>query len=89
MALEKTVEQPNGTAANYHKVLRGTVDFVTGNTVLEIASYLSAEARQAGKQPISSMTTTIYMMPSFTGDPRPWAYEELKKQSEWEGSKDV
>lgn len=89
MALEKTIEQSTGVSATYHRILRGIADFTTGNTVLEIGSYLNAEARQAGRDPIMQWSTTVYGMPGFSEDPRGWAYTGMKSVLEWSDAKDV
>jgi hypothetical protein len=89
MALAKSIDQPTGVAVSYHRVVRGIVDFVTGATTLEVASYLDAAARTAGKTPIGESSLTIPSMPDFNGDPRPWAYAQLKARPEWAGATDV
>jgi hypothetical protein len=89
MALAKTFDQPTGVATSYHRVVRGIVDFVTGATTLEVASYLSADARTAGKLPIGGSSLTVPTMPDFNGDPRPWAYAQLKQRPEWADATDV
>jgi len=89
MAFEKTIEQPTGVAATYHRILRGTVDFTTGRTTVDFVSYVDRTAREADKQPVSGGSVTFDEMPSFDGDPRPWAYDLLKRRPEWADAKDV
>lgn len=89
MALEKPVEQPSGTVAAYHRILRGIVDFTTGKTTVEFASYVDKAARDADKQPITGGSVTFDEMPTFSGDPRPWAYALLKQRPEWAEAKDA
>lgn len=89
MALSKSVPQPTGIACTYHRILRGIVDFTNGHTTVEAASYVSKEARDAGAAPITGFSTTFEQMPTFTGDPRPWAYDLLKQRPEWADATDV
>ena len=89
MALEKYIEQLTGATATYHRILRGTVDFATGMTTLEFASYLDAAARQDGKAPLAGGSVTVSELPAFDGDPRPWAYTLLKQRPEWADARDV
>lgn len=89
MALQVNFELPTGVSQTYHRITRGTVDFTTGKTVLDIESYVSAEARAAGKRPTGGMSVTIPALPAFNGDPRPWAYEQLKTRPEFSGATDI
>lgn len=89
MALEKPVEQSNGAVATYHRILRGIVDFTSGKTVVEFASYLDKAARDANRHPLTGGSVTFDEMPTFNGDPRPWAYALLKQRQEWADAKDV
>lgn len=89
MALSLTFEDETGVARTYHRITRGIVDFTTGHTTLEIASYLSADARNSGKMPVGGSSVTIEAMPDFNGDPRPWAYAAVKARPEWSGATDV
>lgn len=89
MALQINFELPSGISETYHRISTGTVDFNTGKTTLNIESYLSAEARNAGKSPVGGMSITVDAMPSFNGDPRPWAYDQLKARPEFSGASDV
>lgn len=89
MALQINFELPSGVAQTYHRVTRGIVDFTTGHTTLEVASYLSADARTNGKSPTGGMSITVEAMPTWDGDPRPWAYAQLKARPEFSGATDV
>ena len=89
MAILKTLEQPNGTVATYHRIIRGTVDFTTGYTTIEWESYLDKAARDAGKRPITAGSVIFESMPSWSGDPRLWAYAELKARPEWIDAQDA
>lgn len=89
MALLKSMLQPTGVAATYHRITQGTVDFTTGKTALAMESYVDAAARQAGCSPIAAYSLTLDTMPSFNGDPRPWAYAQFKARPEWADAQDV
>lgn len=89
MALQINFELPSGITQSYHRIRSGTVDFVTGSTTFNIESFISADARTAGKSPTGGMSVTIPATPSFNGDPRPWAYDQLKARPEFSGATDV
>lgn len=89
MALQINFQLPSGVDQTYHRITRGTVDFTTGSTTFVIESYFNAAAREAGKAPTGGMTVTIPDMPDFKGDPRPWAYAQLKERPEFSGAIDV
>lgn len=89
MALQINFDLPSGVTQSYHRIRRGVVDFVTGSTVLDIESFISAEARAAGKSPTGGMSVTLPVVPAFNGDPRPWAYAQLKSRPEFSGATDV
>lgn len=89
MALQINFELPSGVTQSYHRIRSGTVDFSTGATTLQIDSFISAEARAAGKLPIGGMSVTLPVVPTFDGDPRPWAYAKLKERPEFSGATDV
>lgn len=89
MALQKTVAQPSGVSASYHKIETGVVDFVALKTTVHGASYLDEAARQSGAEPLSRFSTTFDELPTFQGDPRQWAYDLLKQRAEWQGATDV
>lgn len=89
MALQINFELPSGVSETYHRIRRGIVDFVTGSTTLEIESFISAEARTAGKSPTGGMSVTLPIVPDFNGDPRPWAYAQLKARPEFSSATDV
>lgn len=89
MALHKAFPQPSGVDATYHRIITATADFENNRTTLNMQSYISAEARQDGKAPISGCSLTVDGMPNFQGDPRPWAYQQFKDRPEWAGATDV
>lgn len=88
MALQKSVEQPNGAVATYHKVVTGTIDFTVYSTTIVLASYLNSDARKAGKEPLATSIAVFDAVPTFNGDPRIWAYDQLKANG-WGDSTDV
>ncbi|MFN9029637.1 MAG: hypothetical protein ACK54C_02105 [Betaproteobacteria bacterium] len=63
MAMQKDIEFPSGVVATYHRILRASADFVSrpGYTILyvEVGCYLSKEAREAGKAPVTTEQRTI------------------------------
>lgn len=89
MALQKDVEQPTGVVASYHRIIVGLLDFNTGQTTLDVATYLDAAARLAGNQPVARWSFKFNAMPDFNGDPRPWAYTILKTRPEFSDAKYV
>ena len=89
MALSKSIPQPTGVAATYHRIVRGSLDFATGWTTLDVASYVDKAARDANKLAISNSVTVIEAMPPFNGDPRDWAYSQLKAVGGWTDAVDA
>lgn len=89
MALQINFELPTGVTESYHRITRATADFKTGATTLEVESFISAEARSTGKAPTGGMSITVPIMFDWRGDPRPWAYAQLKARPEFTGASDV
>lgn len=89
MALSKSIDTPTGVAATYHRITQASVAFPDGPTVLLLESYLDASARASGKQPLQSSTLTVEGMPTWSGDPRPWAYAQFVAREEWAGAETI
>lgn len=89
MALQKAVAQESGVDAAYHRIVVGTVDFVRGFTRVTLASYVDADARQNGCAPLAQKGLAFGSLPPFDGDPRIWAYAQLKTLPQWANASDV
>ncbi|MDR5825821.1 hypothetical protein [Caballeronia sp. LZ043] len=61
-------------AAEYHVVQQLTLDFVTSNCTATVASFVSKEAKDAGKSPIYAQQIVLDGLPATDADPK--AYVE-------------
>lgn len=89
MALAMSLQLSSGVEATYHRIITATADFDRNETTLNMQSFLSELSRREGKAPLSACSLTVSGMPSFEGDPRPWAYAQFKAWPEWAGAVDV
>ena len=97
MALQKTIQQPNGLVLDYHRIAMVKIDTNEQCTIL-VYSYLSEDARAQEKVCLANLAVdTIlpyyaYEYMSFPYDESmsiKKAYEWLKKQPKFEGAEDV
>ncbi|MDR5736120.1 hypothetical protein QCE47_27800 [Caballeronia sp. LZ025] len=59
--------------ASYHVVQQLTLDYVSGQCTATVASFLSKEAKDAGKSPIYSQQIVLEGMPESNADPKGYA----------------
>jgi hypothetical protein len=59
MALQKTTETPYGIVCEYHKVTVTNINWHERLAGIEYASFISADARMEGKQPVVRDTIFI------------------------------
>ena len=52
MAIKKAIDTPHGVAALYHKIEVIIVEYAAKRVTVDIASFVSSEARAEGKTPI-------------------------------------
>jgi len=88
MALNKAKTYPSGVAASYHKITRIDADVLGGNVNISVSSYISQEARQAGKWPVDTQTHNFSGQDYFVEVNQPQnvvelAYLKLKEKVEF------
>ena len=86
MALQKQIEQNSGVVAQYHKILNMTFDNAKKQATILVASYLSKEARDLGKQPVSMETISRIQCQNGT---MAECYSHLKSLEKYSGSQNV
>lgn len=78
--IEKQLEDTRtGTPVSHHVVSGMNVDYINHSTSITIASYVSAEKKEEGKDSLSVNTFTIQSVPSWDQLPYEWALKELIK----------
>ena len=78
--IEKQLEDTRtGAPAGHHVVSGMNVDYINHSTSITIASYVSAEKKEEGKDSLSVNTFTIQSVPSWDQLPYEWALKELIK----------
>jgi len=77
MAIIKTFSTPYGIDANYHKLLKVSVDSLYRQVELDVAVYHSEEARTTNKEPLFVKRVTIPFW-KFKSDPRQAFYKVLE-----------
>lgn len=78
--IEKQIEcQRTGAVVSYHTVTGLQVDYVNNSTFVSIASYVSKQKKDEGKESLSLNTFTISSVPSWEQIPYEWALAELVK----------
>ena len=76
--IEKQLED-TGAPVSHHVVSGMNVDYINHSTSITIASYVSAEKKEEGKDSLSVNTFTIQSVPSWDQLPYEWALKELIK----------
>lgn len=70
MSIQFSYTTPNtGAVANYHVVQQISLDYVSSNTNVQVASYVSQDAYAAGKFPVYNQSIQIAGLPVTTADP--------------------
>ncbi|MEE3731778.1 Uncharacterised protein [Mannheimia haemolytica] len=78
--IEKQTEcQRTGALSNHHVVTGLQVDYVNNSTFITMASYVSKQKKDEGKESLSVNTFTISAVPSWDQIPYEWALSELVK----------
>lgn len=77
MAIIKTFSTPYGIDANYHKLLKVSMDSQNSRVEIDVAVYHSQEARTTNKQPLLVKTVVIPFW-RFKSDPRQAFYRVLE-----------
>ena len=88
MALGKTFATPFGVSALYWKIANVTEDFIAGAMKVVLAGYISAEARQAGAQPLVAQTIEISGDAYAVEADRAAIYTAIKAMEAWAGATD-
>jgi hypothetical protein len=82
MSLQKDYEVPStGATASYHVVQQVTLDKVMTQTIAAVASYLSADAKAAGKLALYSQQVALKGLPAAGQDAFEFAESELVAQA--------
>ena len=78
--IEKQTEcQRTGAVSAHHVVTGLQVDYVNNSTFITMASYVSKQKKDEGKESLSVNTFTISAVPSWDQIPYEWALSELVK----------
>ncbi len=78
--IEKQTEcQRTGAVSTHHVVTGLQVDYVNNSTFITMASYVSKQKKDEGKESLSVNTFTISAVPSWEQVPYEWALSELVK----------
>ncbi|MBW0450831.1 hypothetical protein [Paraburkholderia phenoliruptrix] len=78
MPLQKDYETPStGALASYHVVQQVSLDYVSTLTGVTVASYLSKEAKDAGRFPMYAQQIQIAGLPEAGADAREFAEAQL------------
>lgn len=78
--IEKQTEcQRTGAPVAHHTVTGLQVDYLNNSTFVTIASYVSKQKKEEGKESLSVNTFTISSVPSWEQIPYEWALLELVK----------
>ena len=91
MALEKSIEQPTGAVAIYWRVTRIDIDVDSKQVAINVAGYVSQEARDAGKRAIDDIWYHLEFGKEIVEsvDLVAWAYAKIKALSVWADAKDI
>ena len=87
MALRLTTEMPDGVAPNYWKVTGIRISRDAQPATVDVALYLSQEARKAGKQPVQ--VQTVLLPAAAFSSVAATVYDEIKKLPDFAGAVDV
>jgi hypothetical protein len=93
MALKIDVTSQFGNVCNYHKVTRTIVDWHGKGIQVDVASFVDAQARQDGFEPVMNKSFYWRGEGEFSFDPTENivanCYTKLKTLPEWLGTEDV
>lgn len=78
MALQKEITLASGHTCSYWRITQITSDFATGSGTVTLSGYLDAEARAAGKPPLSDARFWLAGFKGHGGTAE--AYEWVKEQ---------
>jgi len=90
MALHLPVSTDYGVTATYHHIGAAHINWRDGGCTVILFSYVDADARAAGRQPLGSVTVVLNIA-DFTGPDitRAEIYNQLKQRTEWAGATDA
>jgi hypothetical protein len=78
MPLQKDYETPStGALASYHVIQQVSLDYVSALTTATVASYLSKDAKDAGRFAMYAQQIQIAGLPGSGSDARDFAEEQL------------
>jgi hypothetical protein len=70
MSIQFSYTTPStGAVADYHVVQQIGLDYISNNTNVQVASYVSKDAYEAGKFPVYTQNIQIAGLPVVTADP--------------------
>ena len=100
MALSKKIELDNGITTNYHRIV-SINQFINGQTIIELASYISKEKREEEQQAYKTAKETgifpemnVFIDTKFINkeyaeeESVESAYDYIKTLDEFKGAKD-
>lgn len=88
MALSKAFVTNFGVTALYWKIANVTEDFIANTMKIVMAGYVSAEARQAGAQPLAAMPVELAGEGYTPERDRAALYAVLKTSPQWADAED-
>lgn len=78
MPIASNYATPNtGAVATYHVVQQVTLDYVSSITNSTVASYLSKDAKDAGKHPMYTQQIPVDGLPPAAQDTRAYAEDQI------------
>lgn len=75
-----------GAVAQYHVVQNIGLDYISGNTNVQVASYVSQDACNAGKFPVYQQGIQIAGLPITTADPLATVQADLVASAPTDGT---
>lgn len=88
MALGKSIATAFGVAATYWKIANVIEDYIAAALKVTLAGYISAEARQAGSQPLAAVQVDITGDGYAADEARAAIYAKIKALPAWSDATD-
>lgn len=87
--IEKSIEDPNtGADVKYHEITAVNIDYKHKYASITVESYISKQAKEAGKQPVGHPTTLSFSgnVPTMADNPIDYFYTQLTQPipQEWQ-----
>jgi hypothetical protein len=90
MALNKSVDLDSGVTATYWKIVSFELNGFSTEAQIQLAGYLSKEAKDSGKSPLGSRAEMIPYDKSLASfSPFQQAYDNIKQNDPWSDAADI